>query len=41
VRDAVKRPLPDGVPTPGAFRARQSATAAGAAEAPAAEKGAE
>jgi large subunit ribosomal protein L3 len=41
VRDAVKRPLPDGVPTPGAFRARQSASAAGAAEAPAGEKGAE
>jgi large subunit ribosomal protein L3 len=38
VRDAVKRALPDGVPTPGAFRAR---AAAATTEAPAAEKGAE
>ncbi|MCC6984028.1 MAG: 50S ribosomal protein L3 [Bauldia sp.] len=38
VRDAVKRALPDGVPTPGAFRTRG---AAATTEAPAAEKGAE
>ncbi len=38
VRDAVKRALPAGVPTPGAFRSR---TAAATTEAPAAEKGAE
>jgi large subunit ribosomal protein L3 len=30
VRDAVKRALPDGVPTPGAFRARAAAAAAAA-----------
>ena len=34
VRDAVKRPLPDGVPTPGAFRKNGDAAAAAA---PAAE----
>ena len=36
VRDAVKKALPEGVPTPGAFRKRAEAAAA-----PAAEKGAE
>jgi large subunit ribosomal protein L3 len=48
VRDAVKRALPDGVPTPGAFKKREGATApAAAAPAPEAaapaveEKGAE
>ncbi|MGD9738327.1 MAG: 50S ribosomal protein L3 [Bauldia sp.] len=46
VRDAVKRALPDGVPTPGSFRKRGDAAASAAepvtAEAPAAdEKGAE
>jgi large subunit ribosomal protein L3 len=39
VRDAVKRPLPDGAPKPGAVRKAQQAAAA--AEAPAEEKGAE
>ncbi len=32
VRDAVKRKLPDGVPTPGAFRVREGAAAAAAGE---------
>ena len=42
VRDAVKRPLPKGVPTPGAFRKREAAAAAtdaGAAPAAAPEAG--
>jgi large subunit ribosomal protein L3 len=43
VRDAVKKSLPDGVPTPGAFRKREGTTAPVATEpaAPADAKGAE
>ncbi len=37
VRDAVKRALPDGVPTPGAFRKPENGAAPAAAEAPAVE----